>query len=465
MRILSRGHIADRRLAALAETDVTGQTPSGRESSHLRSCNQCRLRQEAFGELDRAMSGSWRLRRVDAQPRLRTSMSMRPGFALISAAIVVGVAIAGRYVIVQNPNVNPSSTTVGSTTARSSVTSSLPPSASPKAVTAIAFANLHWSPDSSDLLASTGDNRILIIGADGSDLAEFAGTTAGWLSSGSIAIWTSTPGYPEQGTIRLVTVSSGQSASVAGEFGPPVYAPGSSMFAAPLVTATGEKAEFRVWSGGALSPPRQGIPLAWSSGGNMLAVLMPNDKLQSSGPGQPGSIVVEAIDGSTIRSYPSVITDSSAEGPFSADGAYLEICSSSTPGTACAPTVLEIASGQAWVISGSASVVTWLPDDVLLTSGPDGTALEWRDGTESGAAIPAEAYAAASTKGDLAFVWGDARTTAMLRVGGRDRELTLPGAPTAYIPVWSPDGVRVAYVVATESSTGGQEIVILSASE
>jgi hypothetical protein len=330
------------------------------------------------------------------------------------------------------------------------------------------FAGLSWSSDGSLLMASADVGIVLLDKDTGTVHAEMPGTWAGWIGADRIAVWTAVQGEPGHGSVAIRTTDGTQVETIAGDFGVPIFGQGVARLALPNNWQSASSATFRVWDGSSLSEARAGIPLAWSPDGSLLAVLLPSDKV-SVGMGVSGRLAIERQDGTLVKEFGQPWVNSALAGlTFSPDGVYVSACVSiegAPEWPDCSVSVLNVATGAVTKLAPNGGITTWLPGDRLLISGLDITAVEWDRGGTTPADIPPDTAASASIKGDLAFEWGDERTTVQLRVGGVDRAVNV-GAKTVgqpYLGVWSPDGSVVAFVVHGPEPAGGQVIVFVPA--
>jgi dipeptidyl aminopeptidase/acylaminoacyl peptidase len=229
-----------------------------------------------------------------------------------------------------------------------------------------------------------------------------------------------------------------------------------------------------IWRLSSVSSPRDGIPVAFSPDGSLLAVVhYPRaccDGLPSPAPtAAPGPTVLDIVrtdTGESVRVTGDVVWAYGLPVDFSPDGRTVAYRLDRGTGPEEVG-ILDIATGQVWALPGQPDVV---PDSTIVWM--DSTHLAVRSSnaphtTPAGLKIaisywPADVAAmAVSSRGDVATARYGSQQIVIDR-GGQQRTLDLPGTFDAVGLEWSPDGSMLMVVCMSFAIGNPGRVVVVS---
>lgn len=448
-------HLDERRLAELAEESPSRPSATGSDRLHLDSCARCRQLLEGHRNTIKLLRGS-----VISIESPRRAWSLRE-LAAVPITFAVGVVLLGVLVFGRG-QVGPGVATASPAGSATGSTASVPPSqaavsASPRpqdagvySVTAGFDINpTVWSPKGTALAVVVRGQDIAkvevrVFKADGTPINTFIGGDVAWFDDDHL-VTLETGAMLTSGSLVIHTLSDGSSKTLAGSFATPLL--GGPGVVAAGVTPKGDPAappaEFAVVTADGASAPGRGVATAWAADGSRLVVLRdqagPKAKLAIVSYPDLGDIAIPSM---TVATTPAPL--------FGPDGT-LAVCAVSSPSEPCVVHLLDLKTGseQETNLIGDSGYLFWLGPAEISVSNADGTGLSVWDAVAGAAAerIDGATVAASSVTGSVAFAtlpYGGPTIT--LREGGADRVVELPGA-LARVPVWSPDGNRLAVVV------------------
>ncbi len=446
------GHVPERRLAALAESSG-GDGPTDRERRHLDACARCQGLLTGHRRTARLLRGT--LISVDAPKR-------RLGFREVAAlpvTLVVAVILTGVLVLGRGP--------LGAGTASPSPVGSpgaSQPLPSPTQVARVVTSGSNmgpvvWSPSGAALAVVVRGREIAsaevrIFAADGAALATYPGTDIAWLDDRRFVTLEAGQRLTA-GTLTLRSLDDRSSVEIPGIIAtslpavPGVVAAGVAPAADPVAPPT----EFVIVTASGAGQGGQGLPVAWSPDGSRLVVLR---DLR----GRQARLAIVGYPDLADRPIPNLVVAAAPAPVFGPDGHTLAICAAGP----LRVTLLDTATGRTsdTGLSCEGGFMFWLGAAQIAVPNRDFTGLTvWNiDAATEGQPIEGATVAAASTRGVLAvgqLPYGGPTIT--LRQEGIDRAIDLPG-PLAEVPVWSPDGSRLAVVVRLEGA--GSDLILLS---
>lgn len=465
---MPNSHLDERRLAELAE-ERPSRSATGPDRRHLDSCAHCRQLLEGHRNTIQLLRGSvisiesprraWSVRELAAVP-----------MTLAVAVVLLGVLVFGRgQVGPGSATASPAESASGSTTsARPSqaAVSASPPTQSRGVISITAGFDINptvWSPQSGALAVvvraqDIAKAEVRVFKADGTPIDTFSGGDVAWFDDDHLVTLESGAALTT-GSLVIHTLSDGSSKTLAGSFATPLLG-GPGVVAAgvtPKGDPTAPPTEFAVVTTDGSRATAQGVPTAWTADGSRLVVL--RDQA-----GRRAKLAVVSYPDLKDIAIPSMTVATTPAPLFGPDGS-LAVCAVSSPSEPCVVHLLDPKTGseRETTLIGDSGYLFWLGPAEISVPNADGTALSVWNVTAAAAAAPINGatVAASSSGGSIAFgslPYGGPTIT--LREGGADRVVELPGALTR-VPVWSPDGHRLA-VVAKDSKAGTRCVVVTS---
>jgi hypothetical protein len=307
---------------------------------------------------------------------------------------------------------------------------------------------ISWSPDGSHLLVGKGGTGQLQIRTSAGGLsATFAGDSAAWLNSTTLAVAAhSRTGIGSENVTLLDLGGATVATLVPGEGDPTgndVVLLGSGNGEVALIGPRGlsKTQTYVLWDGHNVSAPHQGVPIAFSSDGSRLAVIHPSGSGVGTGVGHLlGSLEILSVPSLQTVSTLSRLSLRIATGnpgpgyapdaSFSPDGARLLVSG----------TLVDLSRGSTIVVGEGG----WLPDGTLVTSTTGGI-VRWQGTSPTpDASFAPGGRISTSRRGDVIEVFGDGRSPLLLTASGRLGPLNLPGVASLDDVLLAPDGSAVA---------------------
>jgi len=488
-------HLSDRRIDELVE----GRPLSVDETDHLAICGRCGEILTAEKSVERALRGSWSLAAVKvpataAPPsRGRALGALALSGALVGAVIVAVVFASLRtqppsVASAPSPSLRPTAAPPASAPAVSHTSAptdvgpspsqpelSISPASTSPPTTATgspspAYGRIdipgvvglgRWSPDGEHLVVdpAVGDPEIVdkageVQGTISANIGNIA-----WLDSATLAALVTEPGST-QGMVMLYDVRGSEVGHVDGLFDAMVASAGNRLIALSPVSAGAPSSSYEIWDDGTLSGARPGAPLAWSTDGAKLAVLVPGPREPV--PPNQGSLVIVSRDGSPDIAAVGWQALANNEFAFSFDDRFLAGCASTDANAPQRTIVVDTSDGH---VSGPVASqcafhgLGWGPDATLYVSDGISRPMVWTPGAGLGSAgITGQVFVTPAANGSLA-AWSDGSAGSSLRLtaGTRSAAYDLPNLSDVR---WSPDG---AYVAAASLTAVGQPQVSLIA--
>jgi hypothetical protein len=419
-------------------------------------------------------------------PRL-VAPRLRPNFG--ASLALVGVAVVAVLVLGfglsrsrqdLGPAASPSPTSIGSiATPTPTVATPTPTVAAPTPTRPAATG----SPGSHVLLTgpvqyvawSPGGTKIAVLGgASGSPITatimDVDGSTMRTLNADDLA-WIDDSSY--------VTISGNPAGILVGHLGSSaaemfpanlagyIVAGPAGVMAMPL-QETGSD-HYVVWDASGLSDPRDGVPVAFSPNGELLAVVhyptaccagLPSPE-PTKAPGPPTLDIVRTGTGESVRVTADVSWGYGALVAFSPDGRLVAFRMNQKDQQSLERVgVLDVASGKVWVVdAGMVGSLSWITNSHLLVG-------SLSPATSAPAGMPVTiSYApqdvrdiAVSSRGDLAMARDDAGQVVIDRAGTKET-IDLPG--TRHSLTWSPDGSALIAICEYNTSQTPNEVVLI----
>ena len=316
-----------------------------------------------------------------------------------------------------------------------------------------AVMSARWSPDSSKVAIITGPGGatfvVHVLSIGGAVLDEFEASDFAWTGPDS-----------------YVALAAG---AFSGQVGSPAHHAIAGKFLWLLAGPSGQVAaaldeknanQYRVWTANGFGPVRDGVPIAFSPDGSMLAVVHWPGSCCAGGapdatkaPGPPTLDVTRVSDGRSLAKNDNVIYAYSAYLAFSPNGKYIAFEEYGSTGLDDGVGVIEIATKKLWILApskGSENIIglgIWADDDHLILDGGPLAPLP--------AGLPVEASVEPnadqmfrSANGRMATVDTDAPALSITK-DGATATVNLPSAAAGVF--WSPDGTML--LVPTGSDT------------
>lgn len=452
MSLMRFGHVPERRLAELAEPSG-GAAPSERERRHLDSCARCQGLLAGHRRTARLLGGT--LIAVDAPKR-------RVGFreaAALPVTFVVAVILTGVLVLGRGP--------LGGGTASPSPLGSPGASQPPPSPTQVArvvtsgsnIGPVVWSPSGAALAVvvrgqDIASAEVRIFAADGAALAAYPGADVAWLDDRRF-VTLEAGRRLTAGTLTLRSLDERSSVEIPGTYATSLPSASGAVAAgvAPAADPVAPPTEFVIVTANGPGKGGHGLPVAWSPDASRLVVLRDLRGLQA-------RLAIVGYPDLTDRPIPNLEVAAAPAPVFGPDGHTLAICAAGPMRVTLLDTVTGRTSDTG--LSCESGWMFWLGPAQIAAPNRDLTGLTvWNiDAATEGQPIDGATVAAASSRGVLALgqlPYGGPTIT--LRHDGIDRAIDLP-APLADVPVWSPDGSRLAVVVRLEGA--GSDLVLLS---
>ena len=417
----------------------------------------------------------------EVAPRLRPNFGAP--LALVGVAVVVvlvvGSGLVGRRQDL-GPAVSSSPTATGSVavptptvpvstpTVPVSTPTHPPASASPGSQVLLTGPVQHvaWSPGGTKIAvvegASGGPSSVLIIGVDGTTIRTVNALDLAWIDDSSyVTIAGNPPG------IIVGHVGSSAAEMMPGNVSGFILA-GPTGDMALTLSETGSN-HYMVWGAAGLSDPRDGVPVAFSPDGALLAVVhypraccagLPSPA-PTTAPGPTTLDIVRADTGESVRVTADVSWGYGALVSFSPDGRLVAFRMDAKDQESLERVgVLDVASGKVWIVdAGTVWSLAWTDDSHLLI-------LSQSPATSTPAGLPVTiSYApqdvdevAVSSRGDVAMPRHDASQVVIDRAGTQET-IDLPG--TRHDLTWSPDGSALIAICADNTSQTPDEVVLI----
>ena len=409
-------------------------------------------------------------------PRLRANVGAP--LALVGVAVVAVVILGsglwrGRQDLGPAANPSPTATaTVAVPTPTVAVPTPTRPLASgsawPQVLLTGQVQHVAWSPGGTKVAVIEGGSgdpsEVAIMGVDGSTIQTVNAWDVAWIDDSSYVTISGGPGEIFVGHVGssavekmpgYVSISGSIVAGPAGAIALPLQEIGSNHYA--------------VWGAAGLSDPRDGVPVAFSPDGTLLAVVHypraccdgPPSPEPSKAPGPTTLDIVRTGTGESVRVTADVSWGYGALVSFSPDGRLVAFRMDPKDQESLERVgVLDVGSGKVWVLdAGTVWSLAWTDDSHLLI-------LSQSPATGTPAGIPVTiSYApqdvdeiAVSSRGDVAMPRHDASQVLINRAGTQET-IDLPG--TRHFLIWSPDGSALIAICADNTSQTPDEVVLI----
>ncbi len=306
-----------------------------------------------------------------------------------------------------------------------------------------------WSPDGARLSVELASGRVVVVGADGAQLADLAGEDVSWVDRETLAIRTSEPGRSD-GPVSLVHVDGTRLQPW------PVVQGATGLLVGPagLAAILGEDMAggwFRLLVGGMPGPQvkGRGEPVAFSGDGTRLVVVHAGAAagaaaLASTGSSEPGWIEILSVPGlATVAAFPDAPIDvrgrpvlDHAGSRVAADGVGAEIVA------------FDVEAGTSRAVADTCCPGGWLSTGRLVASGQPLVVIDLEANATRKLADEGW-WSAVSSSDRIAAATGDnGQTLLVLR---DDRLIATAGMPgTIDSLVWRPDGRMLALRVRSD---------------
>lgn len=419
-----------------------------------------------------------------AGPRLRANVGVP--LALVGVGVVAVLALGsglwrGRQDL--GPAASPSPTTIGSVpistptvpistpTVPISTPTHQPTPASPGSQVLLTgpVQDVAWSSAGTKIAVVEGASgaplTVTIMSVGGSTIQTVNADDVAWIDDSSyVTIAGNPPG------IIIGHVGSTAAEMIPGNVRGTILAGPAGVMALPL-EETGSD-HYVVWGAAGLSDPRDGVPVAFSPDGALLAVVHypragcdgcdgPPSPAPSEAPGPTTLDIVRTDTGESVRVAADVSWGYGALVSFSPDGRLVAFRMNPKDQASLERVgLLEVATGKVWVVdAGTVGSLSWTDDTHLLIG-------SLSPATATPAGLPVTiSYApqdveevAVSSRGDVAMALHDASRVVIDRAGTQET-IDLPG--THHFLTWSPDGSALIAVCADNTVETPNEVVLI----
>lgn len=323
-----------------------------------------------------------------------------------------------------------------------------------------------WSPAGTKIAvvegASGAPSIVTIMDVDGSTIQTVNAWDVAWIDDSS---YITTSGHPAE--IIVGHVGSSAAEKMPGVVSGSIVASSAGVMALPLEENGSD--HYVVWGAAGLSDPRDGVPVAFSPDGALLAVVHyprgccagPPSPAPSEAPGPTTLDIVRTDTGESVRVTADVSWAYGALVSFSPDGRLVAFRMDPKDQESLERVgVLDVASGKVWVVdAGTVGSLTWTDSSHLLIGSMSPAA-----STPAGMPVTIS-YApqdvdeiAVSSRGDVAMARHDASQVVIDRAGTQET-IDLPG--TRHDLTWSPDGSTLIAICADNTSQTPDEVLLV----
>ena len=413
-----------------------------------------------------------------AGPRLRANVGVP--LALVGVGVVAVLVLgAGLWRGRQDlgPAASPPPTTIGSVAVTPTVAVSIPtrPAASaspgPQILVTGSVQDVAWSSAGTKLAVVEGASgtplTVKIVSVDGSTIQTVNADFVAWIDDSSYVTISGDPGeifVGHVGSSAVEKMPGNVSYSVSIVSGP------AGAIALPLEESGSN--HYVVWGASGLSDPRDGVPVAFSPDGSLLAVVHypragcdgcngPPSPAPTTAPGPTTLDIVRTGTGESVRVASDVSWAYGALVSFSPDGRLVAFRMNQKDQASLERVgILEVATGKVWAVdAGTVGSLSWTDDTHLLIG-------SLSPATATPAGLPVTiSYApqdvdevAVSSRGDVAMSRHDASQVVIDRAGAQET-IDLPG--TRHDLTWSPDGSTLIAVCRDNTVETPDEVVLI----
>jgi hypothetical protein len=428
----------------------------------------------SFRRIEESVKGSRASSPRMVAPRLRhnfgTSLAL-VGIAVV-AVLVLGLGLS-RQRQDQGPAASPSPTTTASV-AVPTPTVAVPTPTQPSATGSLGsqvlltgfVQHVAWSAAGTKIAVIGGGSgnpsTVAIIGVDGSPLRTVNAPDLAWIDDSSYVAITWDPAG-----IVIGHVGSSAAERMPVNVGGAIVAGPAGVMAMPL-QETGSD-HYVVWDASGLSDPRDGVPVAFSPDGALLAIVHyprsccdgPPSPAPTEAPGPTTLDIVRTDSGESVRVTADVSWGYGALVAFNPDGKLVAFRMDPKDQRSLERVgILDIASGKVWVVdAGTVRSLSWTNNSHLLvgslspaTSTPTGMPVTISYAPQDVGDI------AVSSRGDVAMARDGAGQVVIDRAGTQET-IDLPG--TRHSLTWSPDGSALIAICAYNTSQTPNEVVLI----
>ena len=280
---------------------------------------------------------------------------------------------------------------------------------------------------------------------DGSLLRDIPGSDLAWIGARTFLVGPASSGGPVvASSLDTTELAPATNATFAG-----LAAPGHRVAAVELPWTDPTQARFVVWQSGTTSSPQQGIPLAWSPDGSLLAVMHVTQRGQGTGGEDAGWLqVLRVPDLTPVAAVHEPLIGDRGAFIFDASGRHLAYLGA----------ILDVISGHVTTLNvGGVETVAW-DGTRLLVAESQRERIAWFDA--SGSPLPGDLpYAdrlSVSPSGMIAtFDFG--KGTVTLHDGTTTRTLDVCQQQVDGI-AWAPDGT--AFLANCEQADGIETVLV-----
>jgi hypothetical protein len=337
--------------------------------------------------------------------------------------------------------------------------------------------NVAWSPKGTRIAVVTEVSgeapAVSLVDPHGLVQYHFEAADFAWLDDDTYIAIDVTSGPSGVGVFTTFTGAVGGSArqTIPGSYWQIVAGPTGAV--ALKLNETGSD-HYVIWGKSSVSSPRDGVPVAFSPDGSLLAVVhypraccagLPSPE-PSEAPGPTTLDIVRTDTGESVRATGDVNWGYGLPVEFSPDGKTVAYRIDRATGPEEVG-ILDIATGQVWVLPGQPDVVAdsaiaWIDSSHLAVRSVFATHTAPAGLKIAVSYLPTDVAAmAVSSRGDVATARNGSPQIVIDR-GGQQRTLDLPGTFDAVGLKWSPDGSTL--MVACTSFVRGTpgQVVVLS---
>jgi WD40 repeat protein len=390
---------------------------------------------------------------------LRPRQDLGPA-ASPSPTTMGSVAVSTPTVAVSTPTVAVSTPTLAVPTPTHPLASGSP---GPQVLLTGQVQHVAWSPAGTKIAVVEGaSGEVTIMGVDGSTIRTVNAWDLAWIDDSS---YVTTSGHPAE--IIVGHVGSSAAEKMPGVVSGSIVASSAGVMALPLEESGSNN--YVVWGAAGLSDPRDGVPVAFSPDGTLLAVVHypraccdgPPSPAPSEAPGPTTLDIVRTDTGESVRVTADVSWAYGALVSFSPDGRLVAFRMDPKDQESLERVgVLDVASGKVWVVdAGTVGSLTWTDSSHLLIGSMSPAA-----STPAGMPVTIS-YApqdvdeiAVSSRGDVAMARHDASQVVIDRAGTQE---TIDLSGTRHFLAWSPDGSALIVICADNTSQTPDEVVLV----